>query len=97
MGILVGFQVSGQDASSKMSADLRERAVDLLLQMKESNPDVLLNSKKSLELFRPSHHRVVARDCIYKSSAISFDAWFRIKMPCTFEGNADAKTISVSQ
>ena len=92
LGILVGFQVSGQKFSSPLSSDLRERAVDLLLQLKATIPGVLLNSERSIELFRPCHQKTVAMNCIYKSSAISFDVRLKVKKPCTFEGNADCSS-----
>ncbi|MCH8929238.1 MAG: hypothetical protein IIB39_11065 [Candidatus Marinimicrobia bacterium] len=91
-GILVGFQVSGTNGSSQLKAESREMAVNLLLQLKIKTPEVLLNTEKSLELFRPSRQRAVEMNCIYKSSAISFDVRFKIKEPCTFEGNADCSS-----
>ena len=88
-GILVGFQVPGTNGSSRLKADSREKAVNMLLQLKEKNPGLLLNTKKSLELFRTKYQKAVEMNCIYKSSAISFDVRLRVKKPCTFEGNAD--------
>ena len=63
--------------------------MDLLLQLKATIPGVLLNSERSIELFRPCYQKTVAMNCIYKSSAISFDVRLKVKKPCTFEGNAD--------
>ena len=92
LGILVGFQVSGRKISPQLNMDLRERAVDLLLQLKKTNPGVLLNSERSIELFKPRHQKTVAMNCIYKNSAISFDVRLKVKKPCTFEGNADCSS-----
>ncbi len=88
LGILVGFHVGRPGDPSRIDDRRRDRAVDELLQLHHDHPGVLLHSRDALELFRSCYNEEIAKTCIYKDKAISFDVNFKIKEPCTFAENA---------
>jgi MoaA/NifB/PqqE/SkfB family radical SAM enzyme len=88
LGLLVGFHVGRPGDASRLDHERRDRAVDRLLELREAHPGVLLNTERSLELFRSDHARDIAKGCIYRHKAHAFDVHCEIKEPCTFAENA---------
>jgi MoaA/NifB/PqqE/SkfB family radical SAM enzyme len=69
LGILVGFHVGRPDDPERLSPERRDRAVDELLELHDTHPGVLLNSRESIELFRSSHNAEISKGCIYRDKA----------------------------
>lgn len=88
LGILVGFHVGRPDDPERLTPERRDRAVDELLALHDAHPGVLLNSRRSIELFRSRHNPDISKHCIYREQAIAFDVRFEVKQPCTFAENA---------
>jgi len=88
LGILVGFHVGRPGDPSRVDGRRRDQAVDELLRIHRDYPGTLLHSRDAIELFRSCYSEEVAKTCIYKDKAVSFDVNFKIKEPCTFAENA---------
>lgn len=88
LGVLVGFHVGRASDPERLDDRRREDAVDQLLELHESHPGALLNSNKSIEMFRLGHSAEVSRHCIYRDRAVAFDVRLEVKKPCTFAENA---------
>ncbi|NOY05395.1 MAG: radical SAM protein [Chlorobi bacterium] len=88
LGILVGFHVGRPGDPSRVDGHRRDQAVDELLRLHRDFPGTLLHSRNAIELFRSRYSEEIAKTCIYKDKAVSFDVNFKIKEPCTFAENA---------
>lgn len=88
LGILVGFHVGRPDDPERITPGRRDRAVDELIELYDTYPGVLLNSRRSIELFRSCHNADISKHCIYRDRAIAFDVRLAVKEPCTFAENA---------
>ncbi|MBI3185974.1 MAG: hypothetical protein HYZ28_27880 [Myxococcales bacterium] len=91
LGAMVGFYVGQPDAEHRVDGSERDRAVDRLLEVSRRHPGVVLNTRASLELFRPSRAKDWAQGCIYRDRAIAFDPLLRPKSPCTYGGYASCE------
>jgi len=88
LGILVGFHTGRAWNPEQLSPARRDQAVDELLELHERHPGALLNSRKSIELFRMKYSKEISKRCIYRDTAIAFDVHMDVKEPCTFQENA---------
>lgn len=89
LGALVGFHVAPAVQALSVAGEVRERAIDRLLSIREREPQVVLNSPAALALARPGAASRLGARCIYRDRALAFDAALEIKRPCTFGAQAD--------
>ncbi|MBK7859845.1 MAG: radical SAM protein [Archangiaceae bacterium] len=89
-GVLVGFFTGGEPSPFAVSGPSRSRAVDRLLELKRTEPGLVLNPTASLELLR--RRGSLAAQCPYRSRDLAFDVRLHRKAPCTYGAAADCAT-----
>lgn len=87
-GVLFGFSTG--NAAHAVTGALRDQAVDRILKLRCHYPGLVLNTPEALALFRQGQS-ARWRHCVYRSTAIAFDASLTPKIPCTFGARADCE------